>query len=567
MKTESKKKTPAKSKPELLPTGNPEMLVKVSRRGSGDNMYIVGYGVDARTGRKIEKTTVKRKLHTPESLKSVTSTVVYQVQQKFSDLKASQKPKAITASEGIYTNALKQAISEDKSSLQKGGKRGWNDETFHKTIVYCLNNVFPRLDRYGFEICEEDIHTIQEELIQKAYDSKCSNSKRDDAERSVAAQLYRADYVYQRLREQFPDLPRLDLKLDKRGPRVQAEQCKALPDKVRVMLARLLLRLLATPYGGQALAAAFMLFCGLRTSEAAGVVYGDIRRSGAFGSLFVCRREQNGEFVNTLKTKNAYRNVVLPKILMDFLDIRIDRLKNLGFSDDQISKLPIACASGNPETLTRANAVSALVRELLQLCGISDEFLQAMRDLADCEPDIVDDDERVTDVAAYTLRRDWCTRACHVCGFTMDQVDYLLGHAPKSNRRQDYLTPEKQAELALKLERYVFDPDHSAHPAASVQVIEPGTEKEFPTFQAFRFSVDSRHATRINITFSCMEPGEALKLVLPAGVIPNYKLDYFGDTPEMRQSRTLMGSHIPEKLIREWIREADKIDLSRWEGS
>jgi len=64
-----------------------------------------------------------------------------------------------------------------------------------------------------------------------------------------------------------------------------------------------------------------------------------------------------------------------------------------------------------------------------------------------------------------------------------------------------------------------------------------------------------------------MEPGEALKLVLPAGVIPNCKLDYFCDTPEMRQSRTLMGSHIPEKLIREWIREADKIDLSRWEGS
>ena len=352
---------------------------------------------------------------------------------------------------------MKQAISEDKSSLQKGGKRGWNDETFHKTIVYCLNNVFPRLDRYGFEICEEDIHTIQEELIQKAYESKCSNSKRDDSERSVAAQLYRADYVYQRLREQFPDLPRLDLKLDKRGPRIQAEQCKALPDKVRVMLSRLLLRLIATPYGGQALAAAFMLFCGLRTSEAAGVFFRDIGYHDTFGSMFVQHQEQNGKITDILKTTNAYRSVILPKILLDFVDLRIAFLQDLGFSRDRIMELPIASAAGNPEILTRSNMISALVRELLLLCGITDDFLQVTRDLTDWEPDIVGE-EKVIVVAAYILRRDFGTRACHICGFTMDEVDYLLGHAAKSRRLHDYKTPEKKKELAWKLERYVFDP-------------------------------------------------------------------------------------------------------------
>lgn len=88
MGKKGEKTASAKSKPELLPTSNPDLMVKVSRRGSGDNMYLVGYGVDARTGRKIEKTTVKRKLHTPESLTSVTSTVVYQVHQKNSALQA-----------------------------------------------------------------------------------------------------------------------------------------------------------------------------------------------------------------------------------------------------------------------------------------------------------------------------------------------------------------------------------------------------------------------------------------------------------------------------------------------
>lgn len=96
MNPKSKKKPPVKANQKLLQTDNPDLMVKVSIRGSGNNMYLVGDGVDARTGRKIEKTTVKRKLQIPESLDHVTSTVVYQVQQKFSDLQASQKPKTIT---------------------------------------------------------------------------------------------------------------------------------------------------------------------------------------------------------------------------------------------------------------------------------------------------------------------------------------------------------------------------------------------------------------------------------------------------------------------------------------
>ena len=540
-------------------------MVKVSQRGTGNGLYLEGHGIDTNTGRLIPGTSVKRKLQAPESMDFVSATVAYLVEQKYLAIHCPERPKAVAVPEGLYTNALKKAIAENKTSLQKGGSRGWNDETFEKTLVYCLNNVFSRLDRYGKEISEEDIHSIQEELIQKACENKRGNRNRADAERSVAAQLYRADYVYQRLREQNPELPRLDLKMDKTGPRIQAEQCKALPDKVRVQLAHLLLRLLSTPFGGLALAAAFMLFCGLRTSEAAGVFFNDIRYHGTFGSLFVSRQEQNGEIINNLKTKNAYRNVILPKILLDFLDIRIAFLQHLGFSVDRIQELPIACTAGNPETLTRSNAISALVRELLQLCGITDEFFQTVRDLTDREPDMVDG-EKVMDLAAYTLRRDWGTRACHFCGFTMDQVDYLLGHAPKSNRRQDYLTTEKQKELAWKLERYVFDPAHSAHPYFCPTGIAPGTENKYPASQAFRFCVEQRKL-ELRILFKYLEPKDSVKLVLTPDVTPEVKLNSFDDSPEMRQSRPLIGALNPEALIRNWISEADDINLSRWEGA
>lgn len=566
MKSKSKRKPHTKSNQKLLSTNRPELMVKVSQRGTGNGLYLEGHGIDTNTGRLIPGTSVKRKLQAAESMDSVAFAVAYRVEQKYLECHSQEKPKADTFNEGLFTDALKKGMAENKESLKKGGRNGWNDETFQKTLTYCFNNVFPRLDRYGGEICEEDIYSIQEELIRKAAESKRGKRNRADAERSVAAQLYRADYIYKRLREQNPDLPRLDLKLDKIGPRIQVEQCKALPDKVRVQLAHILERLLSTPYGGLALAAAFMLFCGLRTSEAAGVFFRDIGYHDTFGSMFVQHQEQNGKITDILKTTNAYRSVILPKILLDFVDLRIAFLQDLGFSRDRIMELPIASAAGNPEILTRSNMISALVRELLLLCGITDDFLQVTRDLTDWEPDIVGE-EKVIDVAAYILRRDFGTRACHICGFTMDEVDYLLGHAAKSRRLHDYKTPEKKKELAWKLERYVFDPDHSAHPAACTQTIEPGTEKEYAASQALKFRAETRKESEFSVF--CQEPGDLVKLVLPPGVTPEYEKYEWklcSDSPEARQSRPLIGALTPEALIRDWISEADEIDLSRWEG-
>lgn len=555
-----------KATPMILTTDTKGLSVKVSQRGSQDDLYLEGHGIDAGTGRAIHGTSVKRKLQTPESLKYVAAAVAHLVEQKYLSLTRTSPPKAHIRPDGFFTEALKTCTPEGIVLLHK--TYCWSGKTFHSALTYCQNSLFPRLDQYGMEICEEDIHTIQEELIQKAEQSKRGNRNRADAERSVAAQLYRADYIYQRLREVRPDLdlPKLDLTLDRPGPRIQTEQCKALPDKVRIQFAHLLFRLLTTPAGGLALAAALMLFCGLRTSEATGVIFSDIRYHGLFGSLFVCQQEQNGDLTRILKTENAYRNVILPKIMLDFLGIRDAYLQSLGYIPEQFKELPIACINQEPEALAHSNAVSALARELLQLCGLSDEFFQAVRELADREPDEVGG-EKVRDVAAYTLRRDWGTRACHICGFSMDQVDYLLGHAAKSKQRKDYLTLEKQAELAWQLERYVFDPSHSAHPAATPQVLRAGLEKGYPVSQAFRFHSDEQDTLEITYSFECAEPGDTVSIILPPGVTPEFARHLRQDTPSLRQNRPLIGALLSKEMSLAWIQEAEQIDLSKWEGS
>jgi hypothetical protein len=249
--------------------------------------------------------------------------------------------------------------------------------------------------------------------------------------------------------------------------------------------------------------------------------------------------------------------------MLDFLETRKVYLQSLGYNPEQFKEY-LACVKAG--TLTRSNAVSALVRELLQLCGVSDEFFQAARELVDREPDKVDG-EKVQDVAAYTLRRDWGTRACHICGFSMDQVDYLLGHASKSKWRRDYLTPEKQAELVWQLERYIFDSEHSAHPAAFPQVLRAEMEKDYPVSQAFRFCSGARDTLKTTYSLECAEPGNAVSIILPPAIKPKFTPHLMHDTPVLRQARPLIGALTPEILRRRWIQEAEQIDLSKWEGA
>ena len=70
------------------------------------------------------------------------------------------------------------------------------------------------------------------------------------------------------------------------------------------------------------------------------------------------------------------------------------------------------------------------------------------------EPDLVDV-EKITDVTAYILRRDWATRACNICRLRPDQVDYLMGHSIQKDKKR-LSDPETRLLIAWALERYVL---------------------------------------------------------------------------------------------------------------
>lgn len=272
-------------------TSNKNLLVRISKKENGTLLF--GRGIDAETRRPIPKCTAKLRLPPPLNTKQIPDferMLVRKIETKYEKASLAKTEKPISAEKGIFSLAY--AAIEDKSIFHR---RSWNDDTFKTSLTYFENHVLPLLDELGTDIGSDDILKFQDKLIQTAFESKRSNSSRNDATATVNGKMFRMNYIYQVLRGNSPsfNLPDIDLTMNNRHKKVQAEQPKALPDSMRIMLARLLFRLVATPLGGLALATAMMLFTGLRTAESAAVFFGKIINEGTYAKYFVEHQEKD----------------------------------------------------------------------------------------------------------------------------------------------------------------------------------------------------------------------------------------------------------------------------------
>lgn len=524
---------------------------------------LFGRGIDAETRRPLPGCTAKLRLPLPLNVKQIPDferMLVRKIETKYEKASLAKTEKPISAEKGIFSLAY--AAIEDKSILHR---RSWNDDTFKTSLTYFENQVLPLLDELGTDIGSDDILRLQDKLIQTAYESKRSNSNKNDATATVSNKLFRMDYIYQVLRDNSLsfNLPDIDLTMNNRHKKVQAEQPKALPDSMRILLARLLFRLVATPLGGLALATAMMHFTGL-TAESAAVFFGKIKNQGTYAKYFVEFQEKDRNISNILKTQNAYRWVILPQIMVDLLSKREEYLTSIGYTPDYIKTLPITYQHGDPSILIRSSEVSAFAKKLLFLIGCTDEYFMAMYKLMIEEPDLVDG-EKITDITAYILRRDWATRACNICGLRPDQVDYLMGHSIQKDKKEDYQTPEGQAAIAWALERYVFDPDHSNNPAFIPIILSPGMKQCFDLNQGFLFEAGDKE-TQLEITVNCAEPGNAPCLIVPYECADHIIRFGVWDKPESRQVRPLIGNTLTPEAYNYWISKANSIDLKQLEG-
>ena len=539
-----------------------ELKVRLTSRGKGTVLF--GQGIDVSTGRVIDKCNASQKMPSIETqIPFAERIVINKVEAKFIKMTAPPRKKEVIDIEiGIYSKAFEEC--EDTKVLHKPN---WNDATFNMSLTYFVKNVLPRLDYYGYDIDLECISRIQEELIQKAVISKRGKMDYNTAKYSISNQMFRCDYIYKKLREYSPKykLPSIDLEITGVRRKVHNDLAKALPNKIRIMFARLLFRLVKTKSGGLAMALGLMLFAGPRTAESAAVYFYQIQYSDSYAVTFICQQEKNRRAVKLLKTENAYRCIVLPKILIDLLENRKAYLISLGYNAEYIEQLPITFSGGDPAVLESSQEISALGKKLLKLCGCSNNFLLPWYSLMSTKPDVVDND-KLDDICAYVLRRDFATRACNICGLRPDQVDYLLGHAVSSKLKKDYLTSDGQSNVAWCLERYIFNPNHSNNPGFSPIPITHGSNLNLQANQDFMFVLSEPESVLdVEITFESMEAMDSVSIITTANITSNIECIERQDTPSLRRIRQIIGESIPKGAYGLWINEANKINIEEKE--
>ena len=362
----------------------------------------------------------------------------------------------------------------------------WRAESTRRAaLTYYERRSIPVLQRILDRI--DDPSTLEE--AQRAYLALArKNTDRGEANALMTANKHitEANLLYEASRYVLPqyDLPPIEIPLFMTESIVPPEQAKALPRDDLVRLAELIrLDSSKTPL---AAGAALMLCCLLRPAEVC-PKYGEIVDCDNFGVYAAVHNVFNGERVSTMKTSNAYRQVILPKYVMDIVRDSREVLCSQGYSCEEIKDAYIVHHHQDIRRPADPRDISSYVKNKLELLGYNSDYWLGMEMVVQAEPDMDDRGNALTDVTAYLLRRSGCTYLCNCASVPLPDgrsvmphglVDALMGHRLRNEDTwwADWIKREDNwPVIAQVLEGIILDPDHSAHPAfaSALPIVSP----------------------------------------------------------------------------------------------
>lgn len=372
-------------------------------------------GVLCRTDRRAVPgaSPVTRTITSEHLLSIAIDTMIYAVWNKWTAAENAKNPHR-KKQRGRVSNFF-QVVQFDPADL------GWAQSTYDGTLSYLRDSIAPRMDSIGEDLCDEDLKKIADDLIARACksgrgkpgaDGRAAEKDAAAARQQVIAKLDRCKRLYELARTQYPQsgLPDVQFPIFERIKVSKAEQPKELPADTRVVFANMLW-LLANQGDARAYNAALMLYVGLRTGEAAAPKIGDIALADddKYGSYFVAGKIRGGTYEPYPKTQAGYRTIILGSELVQFVQLRIRQLQEIGCTAQEIDDMPLGT--------TNDAELSAFVRKLLLFAGCDSQMIT----------DNVSESAQIdhADISAYILRRDWATRMANCCGMPMDMLDII----------------------------------------------------------------------------------------------------------------------------------------------
>ena len=308
---------------------------------------------------------------------------------------------------------------------------------------------------------------------------------------------------------------------------MQIELCKELPWAVCVRFAALEMAEAAiSPY---ACGAITMLTTGPRVAEVCAIQFGDILDFGDWG-VVVINYTADGE-IRIGHGKNLYfhRTVFLCRLAMDAIHARMDYLKRIGYSPDELKTAYIVCSAEDIFQPANLHLFSDSVKEKLQQAGCGEDYWRSVLNSMVQEPDFDCFGRREMFDTAYCLRRNMTSQCVNKAKMEALLVDAILGHRlPNAAKRwDDYITIEDNwPRIIAIMERVVYDPRHSNHPAYRPIDLQDNTkmnERLAVPYQAVTITTTGTNRVRVKLAVKTII-GSEVSVDLPSESVATGRL-------------------------------------------
>lgn len=488
---------------------NPDYRVGISINKADDNRYLLYGKLLTKDGTAVKDVSPTRRFAKSfEDAKRQISALVYAVSCKIPGAKTDgeRQPKA-RQSENDMDKVVKDLLDKKTVFFDKtragSVKKAWNENTHRMVYTYWLNHGISDLLMTMANSGNPNaiLKTKRAELIAATKDHGRSGGTEQRAAQTVDTNLYRMNVLLIFLRESHPEFPDVDLTGASLGGRaIPAEQIKALPEQMCQYI-RGELEARYTDEPREVLCTVLMFDCALRTAEAAGIKPNCIFIYDTYAVIAVMSQEENGARSERLKTDNAYRYVVSSFWGMTMIQNCLDAMK-LDPDDDTL--------------LLTAPELSSWIRELLK--SYDKKFVDEAERTEQSNPDYDDKGLPIYDISAYVLRRNAASRWLNYDGLTHDEIDMMIGHKEKEKRPEVYLMDEAhQKEIAVKLERYVYNPQWSKNPLFSPVEVVAGSHVDLEAYPAQRIVNVGDTPLRVHLDLAACCPNEVIEIRVPSG--------------------------------------------------
>lgn len=255
---------------------------------------------------------------------------------------------------------------------------------------------------------------------------------------------------------------------------------------------------------GELFAALFMIFLGVRTSEATAFSWKHFCEvSPGYWAMvrYEISNKDSRETVAGGKTNNAFRLIPVPRFLVELLQKRKKFLQET-FPGRDLRDLPIACKGENYDVRCTQRELNQCMKYQYMLAGVQEELLFYAMDAMRNHPEVSVDCEK--SATAYLGRHQFAT-AMVSCGLNLGDIYGVMGHKMEDENveKADYCNPEQFRLLADKMSRrpltQFFDRQCSAHKyvydTEVLRILDDGNvEIHFPAEASVRMTVMGRES-------------------------------------------------------------------------